>query len=76
MSTDHSDRTTRALASVGYIWGNVGTTAYFAGWNWGNSCGLEFNDFFQWGRDAFNDGTVRPDHEPYTYPHPLVSPRS
>ncbi|MEM9860672.1 MAG: hypothetical protein AAF938_03550 [Myxococcota bacterium] len=57
-----------------YIWENTGAQATSAGWSWGNPCGLEFDDFFQWGRDAFNDGTSRPGYTPFVYPHPLVTP--
>jgi hypothetical protein len=55
-----------------YIWGNTGASEVAADWNWGNPCGLTFDDFFQWGRDAYDDGTERPDYAPFTYPHPLV----
>src|SRR5690606_15900007 len=55
-----------------YIWGNTGTQAISADWNWGNPCNLVFDDFFAFGRDAFVDGTERPGYAPYTYPHPLV----
>ncbi len=55
-----------------YIWGNSGATATSAGWNWGNPCGLNWNIYFQWGRDAVN-GIAKPGYSPYTYPHPLLS---
>lgn len=55
-----------------YIWGNTGAREVAADWNWGNPCGLTFSDFFEWGRDAFDDGTEKPGYEPYSYPHPLV----
>lgn len=54
-----------------YIWGNSGTVAIGADWNWGNPCGFSFGDFFQWGRDAIKSGAARPNYSPYTYPHPL-----
>ena len=56
-----------------YIWGNTGTQAIGTGWNWGNSCGLNFNEFFKWGRDGVKDGSKKPGYSPYTYPHPLLS---
>ncbi len=56
-----------------YVWGNTGASEIGIGWNWGNPCGLNFNEFFQWGRDAVNDGTKKPGYTPYTYPHPLLS---
>ncbi len=54
-----------------YIWGNTGATAIDAGWTWGNPCGFNWATFFQWGRDAVNNGTPKPGYAPYTYPHPL-----
>ena len=59
-----------------YIWGNTGTMAVSAAWNWGNPCGFTFSTFFQWGRDAVNNGTPRPGYTQYTYPHPLRSGNS
>jgi hypothetical protein len=56
-----------------YIWGNTGTVAVDANWNWGNPCGLTWSTFFQWGRDAVNTGTPKPGYAPYTYPHPLLT---
>ncbi|MBK9170103.1 MAG: hypothetical protein IPM24_21940 [Bryobacterales bacterium] len=56
-----------------YIWGNTGTLAVAAGWNWGNPCGFTFSTFFQWGRDAVNTGTPKPGYAAYPYPHPLRS---
>lgn len=53
-----------------YIWGNSGTAATEAGWNWGNSCSFNFSTFFQWGRDAVI-GTAKPGYVPFKYPHPL-----
>jgi hypothetical protein len=53
------------------LWGNTGTVAIFAGWNWGNPCGFTFSDFFQWGRDAVNTNTPKPGYTAYAYPHPL-----
>jgi hypothetical protein len=54
-----------------YMWGNTGTVGISADWNWGNPCGFNFNDFFQWGRDAVNNATAKPGYAPYAYPHPL-----
>ncbi|MFH1510838.1 MAG: dockerin type I domain-containing protein [Candidatus Woesearchaeota archaeon] len=54
-----------------HIWGNTGTVAISAGWNWGNPCNLNFGDFFQWGRDAVK--SEKPGYMPYTYPHPLLT---
>ena len=55
-----------------YFWGNTGAQAMDAGWHWGNPCGLSFNTFFQWGRDAVNTNTPKPGYVAYTYPHPLA----
>ena len=63
---------TDPITSPIYIWGNTGASEVSADWNWGNPCGLTFGDYFEWGRDAFDDGTMKPDYEPYTYPHPLI----
>jgi hypothetical protein len=54
-----------------YIWGNTGTAVIGADWSWGNPCNLNFADYFQIGRDVIMG--QKPDYEPYTYPHPLVS---
>lgn len=54
-----------------YIWGNTGAQAIGAGWDWGNPCGLTFDNFWQSGRD-YVVGTARPSYTAYTYPHPLV----
>jgi hypothetical protein len=54
-----------------YVWGNTGTLAIGAGWNWNNPCGFTFTQFFQWGRDAVNTGAAKPGYTPYAYPHPL-----
>lgn len=62
---------TGAVTDPLYLWGNTGTVAVSAGWNWGNPCGFTFSDFFQWGRDAVDTGTPKPGYTPYTYPHPL-----
>ncbi|MCL4785706.1 MAG: immunoglobulin domain-containing protein [Verrucomicrobia bacterium] len=53
-------------------YGNTGTMAITAGWNWGNPCGLTFSDFWQQNRD-YVIGTPKSGYAPYTYPHPLVS---
>lgn len=55
-----------------YIWGNTGTQAISAGWNWGNPCGLNFSSFWQSGRD-YVTGSAKPGYSPYAYPHPLRS---
>lgn len=55
-----------------YFWGNTGAQAFDAGWHWGNPCGLNFNNFFQWGRDAVNTNTPKPGYVAYAYPHPLT----
>lgn len=54
-----------------YFWGNTGTMAISAGWNWNNPCGFTFGDFFKWGRDAVNTGAPKAGYTAYTYPHPL-----
>ncbi|MFO1152692.1 MAG: hypothetical protein U1E42_03345 [Rhodospirillales bacterium] len=54
-----------------YMWGNSGASVAQAGWNWGNACSLNFTTFFQWGRDAVNNGTAKPGYVPFKYPHPL-----
>jgi hypothetical protein len=56
-----------------YFWGNSGTMAISGGWGWGNPCGLDWNTFWQWGRDGINTGTPRPSYSAYVYPHPLAS---
>jgi hypothetical protein len=48
------------------FWGNTGTMVIAEGWLWGNPCGFTWSTFFQWGRDAFNNGTSRPGYTPYT----------
>jgi hypothetical protein len=55
-----------------YLWGNTGTVGITVDWNWGNPCGLSFDNFFKWGRDGINNGSAKPGYTPYTYPHPLV----
>jgi hypothetical protein len=55
-----------------YMWDNAGTLRISTDWGWGNPCGFEVDDFFRWGRDAFN-GRARPGYVPYTHPHPLVA---
>ena len=45
-----------------YVWGNVSNDALNptlrieadSGWEWGNPCGFNWNNYFQWGRDAIN----------------------
>jgi hypothetical protein len=54
------------------FWNNTGTLSIVDDWNWGNPCGFTWSDFFQWGRDAYNNGTSRPGYTAYTYPHPLL----
>jgi len=51
-------------------YGNTGTLAVSAGFNWGNPCGLTFSTFWQEGRD-YVIGTAKEGYTPYTYPHPL-----
>jgi hypothetical protein len=64
---------TRYITDPLYIWGNTGASVVSAGWTWGNPCGFDFNNFFQWGRDAVNNGTAKPGYSAYRYPHPLRS---
>lgn len=53
-------------------YGNTGTLATAADWNWGNPCGLTFSTFWQSGRD-YVIGTAKEGYTAYTYPHPLLS---
>jgi hypothetical protein len=55
-----------------YIWGNTGATEISAGFGWGNPCGLDFNTFWQSGRDYVLN-SAKPGWTAYTYPHPLLT---
>lgn len=45
-----------------YVWGNISNDtlnpilriAANSGWQWGNPCGFNWNNYFQWGRDAID----------------------
>lgn len=52
-------------------YGNTGTLAVSAGWNWGNPCGFDFNTFWQQNRD-YVIGTAKSGYTTYTYPHPAT----
>jgi len=62
-----------------YLWSNTmgsGAPVLATGWNWGNPCGLNFNNFFQSPRDYVDNGSAggaKPGYTPYTYPHPLAA---
>jgi hypothetical protein len=55
-----------------WIYSNTisGSPFMSAGWNWGNPCGLNFNDFWQSGRDYELNNGAPPGYAPYQYPHP------
>jgi hypothetical protein len=52
------------------IWNNTGAQVISAGWNFGNPCGLNFDDFWQLGRDYAM--SARPGYAKFAYPHPLL----
>jgi hypothetical protein len=52
------------------IWNNSGAQAISAGWQFGNPCGLNFDDFWRVNRDYAL--SARPGYVKYQYPHPLV----
>ncbi len=54
-----------------YIWSNVGAQAFGGGWRFGNPCGLDFDAFFEEGRDYVLG--AKPGYAKYTYPHPLLT---
>lgn len=67
---DQVGRTHDQALSPLYVWNNGGVAV---GWyDGGFSCGVGLDNYFQAGRDYYNDGTQMPGYAALTYPHPLL----